>query len=184
MGRLGLIRHGQTDLNLKGVMAGLMDVPLNSEGLRQAEALAKKLVGEKLDHIYTSQLQRAYRTAEIIAAQLGVGVARVADFNELCQGEWEGLLLSEIQKRYPGQWEKWRDNPLTFAPPGGESIPQVFQRVVSYLEGLLPELRGRNTLIVGHQITNICIRCYIEGIELSRVWDLESGNATINWLNI
>ncbi len=184
MGRLGLLRHGQTDLNLKGVMAGSMDVPLNQEGVRQARAVVEKLKGKKVDHIYTSRLQRAYRTAEIIAAELDVGVTRLAGFNELCQGEWEGLSLQEINRKYPGKWEEWRKNPLDFTPPGGESIPSVSERVVKCLDGLLPELKERDTLIVAHQVANICLRCYLEGIELSRAWELEAGNATIKWLNI
>jgi probable phosphoglycerate mutase len=184
MGRVGLIRHGQTDLNLKGVMAGAMDVPLNSAGLRQAEALAKRLAGERVDLIYTSGLQRAYHTAEIIAAELGVEVIKREFLNELSQGEWEGLSLGEIKEKYPGQWEEWRNNPLTFSPPKGESVPQVYERVVNGMEKLLPDLEGKDTLIVGHQVANICIRCYLEGIDLSRVWELESPNATIIWLNV
>jgi len=184
MGRVGLIRHGQTDLNLKGVMAGAMDIPINSEGIRQAEALARSLKGEKVDQIYASGLQRAYRTAEIIAVELGLDVVRHEFLNELSQGEWEGLSLSEIKEKYPGQWEEWRKKPLVFSPPGGESIPQVYERVVRGIRELSPHLGGKDTLIVGHQIANICLRCYFEGIELDRVWKLESPNATINWLNI
>ncbi len=183
MGRIGLIRHGQTDLNLRGVMAGAIDVPLNREGLRQAQELAKRLKGEKIDRIYTSLLQRAYRTAEIIGAELGVRVTRLEGLNELSQGKWEGLPLSEIKEKYPGEWEEWRRNPLTFTPPGGESVPQVYERAVRCIEGLMPALKKKDTLIVGHQVTNICIRCYLEGIDLSRIWELEADNATIKWLN-
>jgi broad specificity phosphatase PhoE len=184
MGKIGIIRHGQTDLNLKGVIAGAQDIPINENGLRQAEELAGKLEGEKVNRIFSSGLRRAFRTAEIIDSRFGLGVTRVAGFNELSQGEWEGLALKEIKEKYPGKWEEWKKNPVESSPPGGESIPQVYDRVVKSLEELLPELKDGITLIVAHQVVNICIRCYLEGIELARVWDLESGNASIKWLSI
>jgi probable phosphoglycerate mutase len=95
MTTLLLVRHGETDWNAEGKLQGHTDRPLNDFGRRQAQALADRLAGEPIDAIYASDLSRARETAEILGANLGLGVAVDPDLREKNWGNWEGLTSDE-----------------------------------------------------------------------------------------
>lgn len=115
MSRVLLVRHGQSVWNAEGRWQGQLDPPLSDLGAQQAKAAAAHLDG--VVAVATSDLQRARRTAEILAAELGVGPAVVElGLRERCAGAWEGLTRDEIEERYPG-WlaarrfpERWEDD--------------------------------------------------------------------------
>ncbi len=70
--RIYLTRHGQTNYNLEERMQGHIDAALNSEGIKQAEALAKRIQNDQIDHIYSSPLVRAHKTAQLINTYHGI----------------------------------------------------------------------------------------------------------------
>ena len=95
-----LIRHGETEWNVEEVFRGRIDIELNQNGIKQAKLLAEYLSKRKIDAIYSSPLQRAVKTAEIIAGyhKLNVGIAPgLIDFDF---GEWQGLSLQEVRDRF------------------------------------------------------------------------------------
>ncbi|MBI3763708.1 MAG: histidine phosphatase family protein, partial [Chloroflexi bacterium] len=112
MTRLWLIRHGETDWNVEGRWQGQTDPPLNESGRAQAEALAAQLAGIRIEAIYSSDLQRAHTTARIIARGLGLPVRLDARWREIDQGEWEGLLVTEVAARYPDELAARRSDPV------------------------------------------------------------------------
>jgi broad specificity phosphatase PhoE len=103
--RFCLVRHGQTDWNLEGRYQGQSDVPLNQTGRAEAQSLAGRLKGKSFAAIYTSDLQRARETAEIMAEVLTLPVTLEPLLREINQGEWEGQFVEAIKARFAELWE-------------------------------------------------------------------------------
>lgn len=130
MTQLILIRHGETDWNVEGRWQGQADVPLNERGRAQAVQLAQELKDDGIDAIYSSDLIRALETAEKLSEATKLSVQIDRRLREIHQGEWQGMLVSEIQTRYADRFARRRDDPLHIAPPGGETVAQVKTRVI------------------------------------------------------
>lgn len=181
---LYLIRHGQTDWNLEGRYTGQSDIPLNATGERQAAAAASQLNGVKLDAIVSSDLQRAQRTAEIIAAQVDLPVQSDARLREINQGVWEGMHFSEIKTRYEEQFKRRKRNPLAVAPPGGETVGQVQKRVLAALKDICARYPRQHVAIVSHGLALAIIKASINQIPIEQVWDLIPPNAQVEQLQM
>lgn len=96
-----LVRHAETDWNRTDRWQGHADPRLNATGLRQADQLARELSRDTFDAIYSSDLRRAYETADAIARGRRLEVVRDHDLREIDVGEWSGLTTAEIQSRHP-----------------------------------------------------------------------------------
>src|SRR5690554_3428122 len=103
-----LTRHGETEWNVLRKTQGSRDISLTDRGIRQAECLANRLSGEVITHIYSSSLERAYRTAAAIGKKHGLFPAKREELKEVNFGVWEGLTVKQIEKYYPGQLERFR----------------------------------------------------------------------------
>lgn len=130
------VRHGQTDFNRRGLLAGSTDVGLTDQGIREAEEAAALLSGESFAHVFVSPLRRAQDTARIIAARHGLSLTTMAAFRERNWGELEG-------KTFP----KDLGHPH---PPGGEEMNAFLARIRSGIEKVLETTQGRGVLIVAH----------------------------------
>jgi broad specificity phosphatase PhoE len=143
-----VIRHAQSTWNAERRWQGWADAPLSELGERQAAGAAARLRDAGLVSAVASDLRRARRTAELISEGLGLGPVRVdRGFRERDVGEWSGLAAEEMEERFPGQRDAWRDGRLD-RPPGGESTPQVLERVDAALAKLREE--PGPLLIVSH----------------------------------
>ena len=151
MRRLFLIRHGESTYNAEGRIQGHQDPPLSELGLRQAEAIARRLCSETLDAVYSSDLMRASATAEMIAAPRQLPVLTTPFLRESRLGVIEGLTRSEMEEMHPQLLHEWRREPLTARPPGAESIEDVVARCRAFLAETLPDdSQGSRLVIVGH----------------------------------
>jgi probable phosphoglycerate mutase len=145
-----LARHGETAWTVTGQHTGLTDLPLTTQGERNARALAERLAGNDFARVFTSPLQRAQRTCELA----GFGGAAEIDRNlvEWDYGDYEGLTSAEIRAKRPG-WQLFRDG-----CPGGESPAQVVARA----ENVLSRVRSvRGDLLLfssGHFIRVLAAR--------------------------
>ncbi|GHO46407.1 histidine phosphatase family protein [Ktedonospora formicarum] len=128
--RLWLVRHGTTSLNEQGRYCGWSDPPLSTSGGVQARWLAHRLRDARLIKMYCSDSLRAKNTASIILenASERIEVQYTAQWRELNFGAWEGLTYEEIRTRFPAE-KGFFQKPLEIAPPGGESFPQLLQRI-------------------------------------------------------
>lgn len=147
---LTLVRHGETGANLEGVWQGSMDAPLNERGLAQATRVAAYLGGCCADAsaLYSSPLQRAYRTAELIAEAVGLAPQIDEALTEYDLGCWEGKTYHDLQHEHR-LWHHMRRDP-DFAPHGGESPRQVTDR---FSRALLRIARGHpagRVIVVAH----------------------------------
>ncbi|HEV7526354.1 MAG TPA: histidine phosphatase family protein [Acidimicrobiia bacterium] len=151
MQRLLLLRHGESTWNVEHRWQGWLDAPLTTDGELQAAARARSLAHDSFAPrvIYTSDLERATRTAEIIAAHVESPVIADAAFRERNGGEWQGHTGTEIDERWPGMRDAWRRGELT-APPGGEEDVDVLARFDEGLARVLAHAGSGIACIVTH----------------------------------
>lgn len=147
---LFVLRHGETDYNVQGRYCGSTDAPLNDTGLRQAQGALATFGNVPVDVIVTSPLMRARQTAQVFEAHFGTVALVIDEFKERGVGVYEGLTRVEAQATYPELWEQNILRQLDNAPPGGESILQVRERVTKGLDTLRSAYPGKNILLVTH----------------------------------
>lgn len=178
MTELIVCRHGATEWNLGGRYQGQADIPLNDEGRAQALRLAEELAAEPLQAIYSSTLQRAWRTAEIVAARHDLPVVRDSRFNEIKQGAWEGRTLAEITAQWPEEHSVWVERPLESRPPLGESILEVQARAVAGLAEIVGRHPSGLVVLVAHRVTMTVMRCALTGDALNEALRVPPKNAS------
>ena len=173
-----LIRHGQTDWNLIGRFQGHTDIPLNSKGLAQANELAHKLASKEFDAIYSSDLSRAVQTAKVISEQLNLPVRTDTRLREICQGEWEGMLLAEVREKYQFDPAQANTSPETSRAPGGESVNEVAARMAAAINSIAALYPTGRVLLVSHGLAVATLYCLANAIPLASVHSYIPENAT------
>ena len=154
---LVLVRHGQSEWNLKNLFTGWRDVDLTDKGVAEAQAAGRQLkaLGLRFDVAYTSALVRAQRTMDLMLEELGqrsLPVIRDQALNERDYGDISGLNKDDARKRWgEEQVHIWRRS-YDVAPPGGESLKDTAARVLPYyIQDILPRvLRGERVLVSAH----------------------------------
>lgn len=181
-----LIRHGETAWNAIKKLQGHLDIPLNAVGTRQAKALAAALQHEKLDAIFSSDLQRALQTAGEIARLQGLSTRVDANLRERCFGGFEGMLYSELALRYPQAYAIWRSHePDSHFPPStdnniGESIRQFQQRTITAITHHARQFEGKKIAIVAHGGVLECAYRAAKNLPLHAPREITIYNASIN----
>jgi alpha-ribazole phosphatase/probable phosphoglycerate mutase len=135
--RLYLIRHGEVEGAEEGRVFGQTDVPLSERGLEQSRRLADRLATAQLSAVYSSDLQRANRAAEMIAHRHGLKLQPDAAWREINMGEWEGRRVAELHQEHNALVEELFTNPSSFTYPGGESYSAFTDRVHLAMDRLL-----------------------------------------------
>ncbi len=176
MTRLVLVRHGETDWNVAGRWQGQADVPLNVRGREQALETARKLKDIRLDAIYASDLSRAYETAQAIARERNLPVRTDPRLREIDQGQWQGMLVDEIQARFADLFELRRSDPLNVAPPGGETVLQVRNRVVEAIEQIVREHPGQTVAVVSHGFAIAVALVHYRDLPVEMAWQMIPDN--------
>jgi alpha-ribazole phosphatase len=148
--RLYLIRHGEIEPAAIGKLIGQTDVALSGRGVEQARRLAENLSSMRLDAVYSSDLRRACRTAEIIAEHNQASPQPSAAWREIYMGAWEGRTLSSLNDEAPGQVASLFNDPASFGYPGGESFGDFTARVQGALDQLLQTHPSGEITLVTH----------------------------------
>jgi 2,3-bisphosphoglycerate-dependent phosphoglycerate mutase len=181
-GTLVLVRHGQSEWNLKNLFTGWRDVDLSEQGLNEARAAGAKLNarGTKFDIAFTSALKRAQRTCQFIldaTGQSDLKTIRDKALNERDYGDLNGLNKDDARKKWGEEqvhiWRRSYDTP----PPGGESLKDTGARVWPYyLYEMQPYvLRGKTVLVAAHGNSLRALIMALEGISGERIVKLELG---------
>lgn len=150
--RLLLIRHGQTDYNVKKIPQGQeIDAPLNDEGIRQVEA-AIPLVPSNIDFIISSPLKRASQTADILNKALGKEILYEDRIKELSYGSLAGKTWQEIEAETGDPNVKEKDSNMNFnyCLYGGEAVIDVQNRVAQFVEDAKVKYPGKTILVTTH----------------------------------
>lgn len=178
MTELWLVRHGQTDWNAAGRFQGQSDVPLNAIGLAQAETLAARLANTPFDALYSSDLSRAYRTAQYLAQTVGLPIRVEPRLREICQGEWEGMNYRQVVERFGEPGDPLQSNVSTDRAPGGETILEVAQRVSAAVKDIAASHPGQRVLVVSHGLALATLRVQALGLPLNCVYQHILPNTT------
>ncbi len=171
MTQLYLARHGETDWNAKQRFQGQADIPLNENGRCQAEDLAQRLADETIDAIYTSDLSRAWETAQTIAEHHTCPLIAESGLREASFGKWEGSTYAEIQASDPEAVQAWREDMANFAPPEGETLDQLAQRVISAYDDIRQKHNAdESILLVAHGGSLQTLIAYLLDLPPAHFW--------------
>lgn len=182
MAYLVLLRHGQSQWNLENRFTGWVDVALTEKGEQEARQAGEKIkaAGLPFDTTFTSVLQRAIRTLELVLGVLGqphLPVEQDQALNERHYGDLQGLNKAETAKKFGDEQVRlWRRS-YDIAPPGGESLENTAARTLPYLKDrILPTVQaGQNVLVAAHGNSLRSIIMHLDQLSREAVLSLELG---------
>jgi phosphoserine phosphatase len=178
--RILLIRHGETDWNRAERFQGQIDIPLNRQGLAQAEKAGEFLKDTKLDLAFSSPLSRPLETCKAVLAHHGeIPLTLVEDLQEISHGLWEGKLKAEIEAQFPGALEHWTKTPEAVQMPEGENLQQVWERSLRAWQHLVRETGERTALVAAHDAINKAIVAGVLGLSPNSFWTFKQGNGAV-----
>jgi alpha-ribazole phosphatase len=168
--KIYLVRHGQTEYNIKGVYYGFTDAELTEKGRSQAVRTGELLKDCQIDLCISSPLKRASETARLALEGRKVRINLEERFKEQNFGEWEGLSYKEIWEKYPQQAKQWGDDWMGTVLPGGESFLEFYHRVSEGIKEILSLNKEENILIVGHNGSLRVIACELLKFKKEQFW--------------
>jgi broad specificity phosphatase PhoE len=178
-----LVRHGVTEWNAQRRYQGQTDVPLSELGKQQVELVAERLVGQKIDVVYASDLSRAWETAQIIAEMNGLEVSPEPRLRELKFGILEGLTFDEAEAQHPEMIDAWMED-FNNTPEGAETIQAFNARTVSLLDDLKEKHDEQVVLLVGHGGSLSEILRVVLSLSKEKRWYLEMENVSLSEVSI
>src|SRR5712691_3823802 len=145
-----IVRHGATDWNQSGRIQGHIDIPLNETGQAQARMVSRRLAAFGATALFSSDLLRAYETAQIIGQATGLRVLQKSELREINFGVWQGLSSLQIRERDPEVYAARRANPYDVAPAGAETWRQFYDRAVQAIQEMLAMTEAPRLIVVTH----------------------------------
>lgn len=158
---------------------GQLDLPLTDEGIRQASYWRDTLAEKDFSAVYSSDLMRCVRTAQIVAGSRSVDLRTISQFREIDLGEWQGLEVDDAKRRFPDQWRERGANLVRYRTPGGESFEDLSARVVPMFVKLVTQGDG-DLLIVAHQGVNRMILCHALAMPVSALLRIAQDYGCLN----
>lgn len=180
MGRLYLVRHGESEWNILRKVQGQINTNLTDVGREQAKKAAERLSKEKIDIIFSSDLSRAFDTAKIIGDKLGLEVNTFEELREIKFGVWEGLTTKEILDKYSKEHIIWMTEPHNLNLPEAERLIDLQERLLRIVNALLKNNKDKNILIVSHGASIKALILGILGIDISFYNKLTIGNTSLS----
>ena len=180
MGRLLIVRHGETEWNAEGRIQGHTDVALSDKGRRQASLVAERLSGVPIDMAYSSDLLRASETAQWILEKRDLPLQALPELRERYYGVFEGLTVEERQSRYPEMFAASLVNDLDFAPTDGETTRQTASRMAGFVSGILGLHLTENVLIVGHGGSLRGVILALMELPVEAIWRFVMANCSLS----
>ena len=178
--QLYLIRHGQSEANLRSCFLGHGDLDLTDLGRRQAALTAFYLQGIHADAIYASDLQRAVHTAQATATPRGMAVTADRRLREINAGEWDFRPFTELAAAYPTEYDLWQHNIGLAACVGGESVVQLQSRIVAAVTDLAQRHEGQTLFLFLHATPIRVLRAACEGLPPENIQSIPwASNASV-----
>jgi broad specificity phosphatase PhoE len=189
--RLFFMRHGETEWNATARMQGQSDSPLSARGVEQSEANARLLATLDIEALYSSPLNRARRSAEIVGRHLNLPVRYDDRIKEWNCGDWTGYLYDEVKAKWVDEWDAFEADHFHYRGPNCENYPDMIERSAPFVAELLEHPAG-NIAVVSHGIIGRVMVSTLLGLDsratlafrqpndvLYRV-TLEDGRATVD----
>ncbi|HEX2945770.1 MAG TPA: histidine phosphatase family protein [Clostridia bacterium] len=148
--RLVFVRHAEAEGNKIRRFHGWTDSEITEKGHLQAKRVAERLKDTDIDVIYSSSLKRTMQTASYIAEAKGLPVITSAELREINGGDWEDLKWSELEERWPEEYETWENRPYAHRMPNGESMEEFQKRLLDEVMQIIHSNEGKNICIVTH----------------------------------
>ncbi len=168
-----LVRHGETEWNVQEIFRGRADIDLNATGRKQAKLLSQYLNEMKFDVVLTSPLERAMRTAQIIAAEHhGTTVEPEMDLIDIDFGDWQSMSHAEVREKYPEIYNRWLNEPQKAKMPRGESLADVRKRALKVVKNALAKYEG-TVVMVSHRVVTKLIILGLLGLDNSHFWNIK-----------
>lgn len=178
--KIYLVRHAKPELKSdKKLYIGRTDMDLSVEGIEEAEILAEKFKSVKLEKIYSSNLIRTQKTADIIGKYHGIETNTVKELAEINLGDWEGLSFDEVRTKYPDEYKKRGENIIQYCTPNGESFSDLNKRVIKAFYGILLDTK-EDILIVGHAGVNRLILCNVLHMSMKTIFKIPQEYVCVN----
>ena len=183
--RFCLVRHGETDWNAERRLQGHTDIDLNARGLAQAEQMARaiKKINLAFDVLYTSDLQRAAKTAKAIEQLFSTFAITNAGLRERHLGALQGLTTDEAPQLEPDLWKSHLSRNVTEELRGGESIQQFADRISTALEKIREQYLGKTVLLVSHGGALDMMYRIASNQPLDAAKAVAVPNASLNWIS-
>ena len=176
-----MIRHGVTAWNKERRFQGQIDIPLDDEGLRQAQLLGQSMAGAALAAVYASDLTRARQTAEPLASAIGLPVVAEPGLRERHYGAFEGRTWDELQREHAADFARWRAREPDFSlPGGGETLLALHDRVETTMRALAARHPGASVVAVTHGGVLDCAYRIATGLGMREPRQHDLLNASIN----
>jgi alpha-ribazole phosphatase len=150
--RVYLTRHGEVVNH--GVYNGQTDVDITATGFQQMERLRDLLKEKNLSAVYSSDLLRTEKGAQIIAQPHSLRPESFPEFREMHFGRWQGLSYPEVMERYPADIPQWLNNLEIVRIPAGEGVMDVRDRAIPKLQELIEHHRGQEFALICHGALN------------------------------
>jgi broad specificity phosphatase PhoE len=149
--RIYIIRHAQTNANIRFECVGRKDIPLNEAGHIQSKELAERLSDVTADKIYISPLIRTKETIDYyLTEHKGIPVQTAPELIERDFGDWEGLTFDEIEAQNKEAFDQWQSDQINFVIPGGECSARVQERINSFFDRITKENENKTIFVVTH----------------------------------
>ncbi len=161
-----LIRHGESQGNQHNLFLGHTDMDITELGHAQAEKAAEFFADIHLDAIYSSDLQRAFHTAEHTAKKKGMEIIKDSGVREVFAGDWEGKSFTELPVLYPEEYAMWKNDVGNAHCVGGESVAQLKERIVAAVERIAAANEGKTIAIFTHATPIRIIKTAWDGLTL------------------
>ena len=179
-----LVRHGETHGNIGGRLQGQFDAPLTDKGVRQAQALSRRLANTDFNAVYASDLQRAVHTAQsILNNRSNIEIQLRSELRELHYGAYENTSWSVLQNEDPTFFKRfieWETRPNA-KYPGGESATDLWQRVGNFANELLTNHSGEATiLIIAHGGSLQALLAQFLALRITDQWRFQFDNTSVS----
>lgn len=178
--KLIAVRHGETEWNVAGREMGQLDSPLTERGIRQAEALANRLRGLQFSALYSSDLGRAMRTAQIVSSATSVAVLVDADLRERNMGIFQGFTKKEMAQQFPAEYSDYLRLGHTYRIPHGESAEQRLERSIRALTAIAERHADETVVVVTHGGFLMGFFEHVLGMSPGNGWRFKRQNAAFN----
>jgi len=178
--RIYLMRHGEVQNSGELRYNGHIDIDITQKGVEQMHRLADILAGKNIVAVYSSDLIRSKRGAEIIATRIGISYIPMRELRERSMGSWEGLTAREIQERFPEEYPMWRADLLNYRPQGGESMIGVQERILPVFNRLVAAHAGHEIALLVHGGINRVILADVLGMPPRNLFRIEQSYGALN----
>jgi broad specificity phosphatase PhoE len=174
------MRHGEVANGGEKRYNGHIDIDITQKGIEQMHRLAGLLAGKTITAVYSSDLIRTVKGAEIISKSLGLKYTAVRALRERSVGAWEGLTAEEIKQHYPQEYAAWRADLLNYRPPDGECLIDVQARILPAYRKLVTSHAGKEIAMLLHGGVNRIIIADALGLDLQNLFRIDQSFGALN----